>query len=119
MVKRTFTADENRKIYFACKLIRNKLLMSVLGDAIKADTKITQTHKDIKKQLSIGSKIHTHITQYHWEELFKDKNWLETLSSLSEIFSVLEPNLKEQLHFIAEMFPKETGHALMTLKLYS
>lgn len=103
MAERTFTEQKNRKIYFACHRIR----IAFFKDASLSNT---PTAKKIVDYCKIYSSLYHDINQYKWEEIFKDKQFLEILLSATNMVVAEEhpESLKNALITIKHYFPKET-----------
>ncbi len=115
ITKKNFTEELNYSIYYACNLIRISWLSYALG---MVKTKEKGGMSELAK-VDKYSVIYLLISNYEWEKLFKNTEWLEILSAVQNINSLVEPKVErniiyKQMNLIIENFKNETAGFICT-----
>ena len=118
VITENFTEDVNYQTHYACNLIRLSWFVYALG-------MVKRSEKDGMSELGKvgkGSVINSLISRNDWKNLFKNNEWLEILSAVQNINSLVEPKkerdlIYKQLNYLIGVFPKETAGFICTFSL--
>ncbi len=108
--------EKNDQIYTACERIRLFVFAKMGCIIMKGNTCNTGSAiKTILDNLVQGSDINSLIDKKDWENLFKNQEWLVTLSLAQNLNSISERSITFHLKIIQHHFQNETKGYLLPL----
>ncbi len=99
---------QDQEIYTACESIRSFMVVSAATHGASCRGQVGEGAISTVQNAGQGSHIFANISQFEWDKLFKDKEWLSILEGATSLNHFSNGRHSESLRKIHSYFPKET-----------